>query len=476
MASWVPKNPAVYPCTTFTRMKVKNLGQSVPSHIWTFVHNQEVLMVRQEFHDALTAINQWLIAERDGRKPINIPFTPTDALAKASTECPNPFLTDQVTAHLRLVITGLPGIGKTHFIHYIWVLRICLDLPTILCESQELLLWKNGHLYGTRLTDLSFSLLQEYVPEDTWCLFDSNNEVAEVPYVMYKYPCFILQASFPRENRLEWTRKTSVTFFLMREWSADELVAGLQIQPSGFNHSSANQLRTFCLKLGGSARDAYLNAYTLDTTLKTIKNNATLLDFSSLFYNLSVGLSNPSSHFPIIKKDFSHQYASVYPSTDDDRTQCEVRPGSDLIMEIVWEAIAQKEQMSTMDLFSRLMSERDIPDRSLGAFLYDNHYHPYLCSGRPLPCYHMTVKNPSSSYLTQSWSSLKADKEAEPEPFTFVIPDNVRIVYFFSAEDLLLEENTYYVPRAHNFPTFDSMAFCQYPGARVVCKAWIQDN
>jgi hypothetical protein len=66
------------------------------------------------------------------------------------------------------------------------------------------------------------------IPKSTWCLVDSNRGLITVPFFLTALGLFIVQASSPRSNRIDWTNKTSkpVMRFFMKPWDLIELLVG----------------------------------------------------------------------------------------------------------------------------------------------------------------------------------------------------------------------------------------------------------
>ncbi|KAJ3996761.1 hypothetical protein F5050DRAFT_51421 [Lentinula boryana] len=130
---------------------------------------------------------------------------------------PNPFRINPAFGRERLVIAGLPAIGKTTFLRYVWLLRVAMNLPTVYCETGPVLLWKGQTLYQANFELVKYSKndFTGFVPEEAWCLLDSNNINEH----------FILQASSSRPQQIQWVKKAYAKFF-MREWSKDEFITG----------------------------------------------------------------------------------------------------------------------------------------------------------------------------------------------------------------------------------------------------------
>ncbi|KIK66609.1 hypothetical protein GYMLUDRAFT_908116 [Collybiopsis luxurians FD-317 M1] len=211
-----------------------------------------------------------------------------------------------------------------------------------------MLFWNNGHLYTAPVVQCSPRHFDRHVPNTTWCLCDSNTMIREVPTLLYEAN-FVLQVTSPRAERLSWVTKTKTSHFFMRDWSCNELIAGLQLQIEGFNYSTSMQLVEYHKKLGGSSRDAYLNAFQLSTELKNITEKMADLDFNVLLVQPDDAQS--SLKIPAIDKRLGHRVACVFPTADYDGSLYEVRTPSTFLMELIWDAIVKKEHANRFDLF-----------------------------------------------------------------------------------------------------------------------------
>lgn len=119
--------------------------------------------------------------------------------------------------------------GKSIFLYYIWNLRRHLNLPTLYMPTGEIAwVWKENQYFQIQLSSCTKEDLQRFLPENTWCLVDSSQNVVDVPQNVYNTRRFILQASEPRKDGLLWIEKAPirVTYFAMREWTAAEFIAG----------------------------------------------------------------------------------------------------------------------------------------------------------------------------------------------------------------------------------------------------------
>ncbi|KAE9394641.1 hypothetical protein BT96DRAFT_998339 [Gymnopus androsaceus JB14] len=356
-------------------INVKNKYANVPRKIWILREDYDKrikMMVRQEYHDALMAILQWMQKKKeDPTKTYPIVVTPSKALERASDVYPNPFETMGENKNISLraggiAIVGLPGIGKSIFLYYIWNLRRHLNLPTLYMPTGETAwVWKENQYFQIQLSSCTKEDRQRFLPENTWCLVDSSQNVVDVPQNVYNTRRFILQASEPRKDGLLWIEKAPirVTYFAMREWTAAEFIAGLQVQPRSLQVASMDQLVEFWHKFGGSARDAYKNAFQLADYQSSLEHLAKGLTIKSLDRACT---PNPSA-----AQAYPHRLLSVFPLSDDDRTQSNVRPPTPHIMEIIVQALSPSPEKTQVDFFDSLVTSYNIAQRTLAAYFYD---------------------------------------------------------------------------------------------------------
>ncbi|KAJ7740948.1 hypothetical protein DFH07DRAFT_965184 [Mycena maculata] len=139
-----------------------------------------------------------------------------------------------------MIITGLPGIGKTCFLDVLFHLRVAAGLPTLYMDNpKSVMLYDNGQFgdieYPTK-KKLRMNLL-----EDVWCLIDSNKSFDTVPPEVLSSALFVVQASSPR-------------FCLMALWTLSELMAGFSLTGTA---ESYQEIKTFYERFGGSARHVF---------------------------------------------------------------------------------------------------------------------------------------------------------------------------------------------------------------------------
>jgi hypothetical protein len=112
--------------------------------------------------------------------------------------------------------------GKTCFLALLFHLRVAANLPTLyMSDEVSMILYKNRKL-GELQNTSSITLLLN-MPEETWCLIDSN-----VPGFIENTQFFIVQATSPRQKRMEYVKKLhgDSQLCLMSPWSLRELIMG----------------------------------------------------------------------------------------------------------------------------------------------------------------------------------------------------------------------------------------------------------
>ncbi|KAF9034500.1 hypothetical protein BDZ89DRAFT_515498 [Hymenopellis radicata] len=278
------------------RVEPRALDVDVPTRIWFLPdvgpgsEDSTPIMIRQEYHEMMLGILQWMeyrIArvhqqwshsrtrkqeESDvdlSQSPSWLEETPAPGdlgvvhaspLSDTMTY-PNPFVGKTgVTTGGGVVLTGLPGIGKSSFLWVVYNLRCAAGLPTLyVAESpSSSILWKGGKPYGINMITINREQLRQALPTDTWCLVDSDSTHVSIPEPLVTGRRFIIQAASPGVNRMQWMKKVMGTSYLiMRPWDCGELIAGRQCQQEAFRIYDETQLVDFYNLYGGSARDAY---------------------------------------------------------------------------------------------------------------------------------------------------------------------------------------------------------------------------
>ncbi|KIK68789.1 hypothetical protein GYMLUDRAFT_54353 [Collybiopsis luxurians FD-317 M1] len=153
---------------------------------------------------------------------------------------------------------------------------------TLYCETGQLLLWNNGKLCSANYDIRSCSNYEytDFIPQRAWCLpFQRRGR----GYSYFIVQSQLLHTSDIHAEELGATRmdeQASAEFFFMREWSAEEPVAGLHLQVPESDKATPNQLREFHQLLGGCARDAFLLAHKLQDILRRITLDASDLKFT----------------------------------------------------------------------------------------------------------------------------------------------------------------------------------------------------
>ena len=140
----------------------------------------------------------------------------------------------------------------------------------------------------------------------------------------------------------------------------------------------------------------------LEYKIRILQTKLSSLNFSDLFI---AHAPEPDSHqvpirVPVISKEIVHWVTSVYPYADFNRSLFEIRPVSTFVAELIWNAIAAKEQSNHVNLFHKLLKAEDLPAKMLAAYYYDTQYHRYFCSAPSLPAYPMSPASKLSNNNT----------------------------------------------------------------------------
>ena len=144
-----------------------------------------------------------------------------------------------------VIITGLPGIGwlvfchqvlliesvsgKTRFLCLLFYLRVAANLPTLyMSQGDNAIVYKDSGFGWLQPPNLNWMSLKDNMPENTWCLVDSNKSLNRVPPAVIQSGLFIIQAASPREDRMKYVKGLDGTFqfCLLRDWTLAELIVG----------------------------------------------------------------------------------------------------------------------------------------------------------------------------------------------------------------------------------------------------------
>ncbi|KAF5389912.1 hypothetical protein D9757_003681 [Collybiopsis confluens] len=453
----------IYQKTNIQRQSVTSTLSDLvaPSEMWTFQSDNKTLMVRQEYHDAAIAIIQWVQRAHSVRKYNtdleHIPFVSTEILKEPLPKYPNPFDGNEKvhTEAGSVIVIGLPGIGKSSFLQYVWAIRTLLNLPTLFAKAEVAYIWVDNKIFTTTgtLTQLDAIVLRNNLPKDTWCLVDSNAKLELVPECITDSGRFFIQAASPRDFRLKWRHKVPFppVFFVMRDWSLAELVCGLQLQGDHMTTEPA-LLQEYHDKFGGSARNAYTGARNVErfqSNLQCIASSK--VDYDTLIKPID-DQQPRTDDFIAIDPENSHKFLSVFPASDLDRAQFTIRPTSKTVLNIVIGIVSKRLETSEVDLFRRLLLDKTrLGERSMAAFLYNGNFPRYLMNNRTLLCYPM--KTGRLRFQDQQTRLWETDVDAQQSIRLTDVP-----VHYFNASRPPTQWTVgiLYVPSLVNFPTMDA--------------------
>ncbi|KAJ6515350.1 hypothetical protein C8R45DRAFT_206618 [Mycena sanguinolenta] len=191
----------------------------------------------------------------------------------------NPFMEPghQAPSRSRILITGVPGIGKSVFTRFVLCLRCMAGLPTVyMNEARRLEVFHEGqriaHEQVWNIEEVLWAL-----PENTWIIVDTNPNFAQVPRDVTNTRFFILQVMPPCPEYAYWIKKSILLprIIVMKPWSAEELITARWSQVNEASLAATdNQLREFVQLYGGSARDAYLFARKTATHEKDVDSTS----------------------------------------------------------------------------------------------------------------------------------------------------------------------------------------------------------
>ncbi|KIK65015.1 hypothetical protein GYMLUDRAFT_382066 [Collybiopsis luxurians FD-317 M1] len=393
------------------------------------------------------------------------------------------------------------------FLQFIWCLRRAANLPTLYMDSASVaIVWKDGQQYHADWASLIAPERDDLIPKATWCLIDSNIELEAIPDQFIDFGRFLIQAASPRPIRFKWRSKMpTVDYFVMKDWSCEELIAGRQLQRlEGQQNVSEQALLNFHRQYGGSARNAY-NYATRTQKFEKLLNEAAIH-----ISEKSVVLACSSAEPTIIEKlgaaenqdiqgaeSIAHRLLTVFPISDENRKQFRINPPTDHTMQKVLRRFHWDHGIAASRLYRWLAPVSRPGPKALAEDLYATYCHGLLAKGggswslfdeKPLPA--EEEEQVTGRWFTVSCKLLIAHNRSikivhSPMP-RLSLPmgilrrstSNQKIETHIFDSDLAPSEirvGVYYQPRTRNFPTFDSF-FVGEPHHAIVFRATIWDS
>jgi hypothetical protein len=313
--------------------------------------------------------------------------------------------------------------------------------------------------------------------QSTWCLIDSNLTLTTVPGFILDLGFFIVQASSPRPERIEWVKKVSqpVLEYFLKPWTPSELIMGCVLERSfiiaihGFicsrtlqnNWQSERDLLSFYDQYGPSARLAYAHAASPHKYGESLKQKLAGITYEEVFNIVNLNLSNA----------ISHQITLISPGvTRSIHTVTIATPYIDGLLnqmhdEHVLEASAREFQV--FNGFSK--------GKTSAGYILDHGYHDALCKERtwrviPLKSNppgpqntHWTLPDPHAivpQYLHISYENgrVSIDILDAPPPVSNDGAKTLPIFSYLLGAKLTLKDG-YYRPSGGSEPTFDSFIY-----------------
>ncbi|KAJ6515664.1 hypothetical protein C8R45DRAFT_957285 [Mycena sanguinolenta] len=380
-----------------------------PSGNWFLIQSQQAveffhstyssLYIREEYFDLLHSIIEWAFRPLSNIQP-NPPGSPWSLagmeeacatnittptlltsddvlyheLGPVSVEHPptNPFTEPkhQAPTHRRILITGIPGIGKSAFARFVISLRCMARLPTVhMSETSRLEVFHDGQRIAHKQVENVKNVICG-LPKNTWILVDTNPNFAQVPPDVTDTRFFILQVMSPCPEYASWINKSmpKPVIIVMKPWTAEELIAARCCQVDKVSFSATDhQLQEFVELYGGSARDAYLSASKMAAHEKDV--DAMLLEKSFTY---------PVPR--LVPPGVSHIYLSVLPSVTEStpriRKMMLTLPSTHIRDKIVRHVLAEKKHRRN-EIWTALL--KDPLGKSLAEVIKLNtHFHDLL--------------------------------------------------------------------------------------------------
>ncbi|KAJ7225971.1 hypothetical protein GGX14DRAFT_642167 [Mycena pura] len=508
------------------------IHETIPAYVWvlqavaplnTDTMNWGPTLVRQDYHDCLLAILSSLYRQKRGEdlavrlydqfeaggsrmatdEPTikEEPIDDDDALilpeqlrVKTSVNLsdvetyPNPFdLAENRGLFMpacAVIITGLPGIGKTRFLCLIFYLRVAANLPTLyMSQKDNAIVYKDGGFGRLQPPNLNWISLRENMPKNTWCLVDSNKSLDRVPPAVIQSGLFIIQAVSPRKERMDYVKDLHGTYqvCLMRDWTLAELIVG-----STFRLTSAfpleQKMKDFFERYGGSARHAFMDVDN-PTFEADIDKAASGLEADNILRHIKS--TSPSL---AINDEFGHMLLSAFPLEDEDRSLFQIRSPSILMRQKLFKRIDGSDKEASGRVFRTCKGVNTPGCKAWTSDILNEDYHGYLLSGKTWSLFAMK-KSPGQPdtragkpVATHGWKSetTECERFLETSIRMSIVTARSQLqqqpptascrVFEKEEEPVDLQPNVYYHPRRKNFATFDSF-YVDKPGHALAFQA-----
>ncbi|KAJ7778492.1 hypothetical protein B0H16DRAFT_1879120 [Mycena metata] len=462
------------------------------------------IMVRLEYHHLLKGILRSLQMQHDftgfpedaGELQFSYPprldslkiqaLGPENELSEAS-DYPNPFVGKGHLCQRQrlLIISGLPGIGKTLFLSLIFHLRVAANLPTLYMLSEKQAIFVVDHVaWLVPRSAYTYASATGWIPDNVWCLLDSTPELRYIPQMNGRH---MVWAASPRDVKLQTTKDFITQSCVMRPWSLQELQDGHQFQVGVTTPLEPDTLANFFERYGGSARHAYRDGGDKVKMLafenkinEEARRLSKLANYEVRWPFTAFSIDSASIASPTNPDDVSHMLLSIFPYDDHDR--CNFITGSPSTA-MAWKALAilANDLPTARREFSEMRERKQNEgSRFWTAMLFRHFFHEVICAGGEWVLQPMKRQQdgPNDAWCEIDESGgdyfFRADKELSTRGTNDALnheSGSVPCVRLSTAEeDLDVNPNVYYVPDREKSPAFDGF-YIDKPGHAFVFQA-----
>ncbi|KAJ7489580.1 hypothetical protein FB451DRAFT_1362417 [Mycena latifolia] len=370
------------------------LTHADPQLNW-FMDMYSALYVREDYRDILASILEWafrplatnelqtippvspLTTKMDEMKldDINIKVEEIQTTVPLSRKAllyfeDGPFSEESAVMN-RVVVTGLPGIGKSGFARYVLILRCMQGLPTVFIYQESELEFYHG---GKRFVYPVASHVISNLPPNTWIIVDS----VVVPFFATIAKVFVMQVMSPLEDHARWIKKTlpMPVVVAMKPWSAEELIAARSVQ-----------LRHFVELYGGSALEAY--ACAIEPNLHSDQLQGALDNFTAT--NMRKTLGNQT--IPrFLEGGISHVILSLFPQVIEGIRGITLAPPTSHVQDKLMKHVSSLEEQQRNELWRVLLGHSY--GKSLAGSIFARNYHCILLKNGPVWPLHAMERRP----------------------------------------------------------------------------------
>ena len=288
-----------------------------------------------------------------------------------------------------------------------------------------------------------------------WALVDSNNRLIEpAPIFRMRGPFFVVEATSPRQPRIEWTKKVCSRRFYMKTWTFSEVIKAYVTPPLWVHKSHIFYSRPFTgLSSTGpyTSRQLWHLYHTYGASPRALSSDSREPDVYRDRVTGEVGRIRPDALRHTLQSpesdDSSHFIMAIEPSPRS-RNACEKRFISQHVFEMLWERHI-KHQVFELQFYYNVFQGSPNTSSSAG-WIFESRMHELLRQGGTISLFPVCGHVAKSNIIFDDYTASNEKK-------------NHKVFHLPKSEEHFLDKGThlcvgqYYRPRVANFATIDAL-------------------